>query len=98
MLASSEKSPERLAAAAQVKQWTRERFGLAPDAVISVSQIDCVVPGCPPVETVVMFWSAGQHYHFKVFKPLARVGPQDFPPRWFLPALAVPEGAECGCC
>ena len=98
MLATSEKSPERLAAAARVKQWTREHFGLAPDDVISVSQIDCLVPGCPPVETVVMFWSAGQHYHFRVFKPLAHVELQDFPPRWFLAALAVAEGAECGCC
>jgi coenzyme F420-reducing hydrogenase gamma subunit len=98
MLAPSEKSPERARAAAQIKQWTRSRFGLASDAVISVSQIDCAVPGCPPVETVVMFWTGTKHYHFKVFKPLADVLPQDLPPSWFMPALAVPEGAECGCC
>jgi hypothetical protein len=99
MLASPPKSPQRAAAAERLKEWTRRRFGLAPDDVISVAQIECAVPGCPPLETVVSFWAGGEtRYHFKVFKPLEQLAEDDLPPAWFMPALAVPEGAECGCC
>ena len=98
MLAPPQNTQERVAAAAKVKAWTRRRFALPHDATVSVSQIECTIPGCPSVETVVMFWTGAQHYHFKVFKPLAEVRADDLPPAWFKEALAVPDGAECGCC
>jgi hypothetical protein len=99
MLAPFTKSPERLQAAERVKQWTRVRFGLARDAAVSVSQIACAVPGCPPVETRIMFWSAEQKWHyFKVFKPLQEVVEEDLPPGWYRDALAVQERFECDCC
>jgi len=91
--------PARLAHADRVQAWTRGRFGLAPDAVISVAQLACALPGCPPVETVVMFWTAdGGHYHFKVFKPLEEVAEDDLPPAWYRDALRVVPGVECSCC
>jgi hypothetical protein len=91
--------PGRLAHADRVAAWTRERFGLAPDAVISVAELACALPGCPPLETVVMFWAAdGGRYHFKVFKRLEEVVADDLPPAWYRDALAVVPGVECGCC
>ena len=39
-----------------MREWTRERFRLAADAIILVSEIACGLPGCPPLETVVVFW------------------------------------------
>lgn len=91
--------PARLAHADRVQAWTRARFGLAPDAVISVAQLACGVPGCPPVETVVMFWTAdGEHYHFKLFKRLEEVVEDDLPPAWYRDALRVVPGVECSCC
>ena len=99
MLAPFTKSPERLRAAERVKQWTRARFGLPQDATVSVSQIACAVPGCPPVETAIMFWSAEQkRHHFKVFKPLQEVVEEDLPPGWYQEALAVSEGFQGDCC
>ena len=99
MLGSSQANPGRLAAAARVKAWTRERFGLPPEAAISVSQIECALPGCPPLETVVMFWTAEQtRHHFKIFKPLEEVAQEDLPPAWLREALAASEGFDCGCC
>jgi hypothetical protein len=86
-----------LADAMRLKEWTRSRFALPRDATVSVSQVECTIPGCPSVETVVMFWTGAQHYHFKVFKPLAEVRPEDLPPAWFKEALAASPG-ECGCC
>ena len=98
MFASVRKSPERLQAVDRVTQWTRERFRLPKEAAISVAEVACSVPGCAPLETVVMFWIAEQRYQFKLFKPLAEVVVDDLPFAWLKDALAVQEGASWDCC
>jgi hypothetical protein len=98
MLGAAKKSPERLEAVERVEAWTRERFGLARGARVHVWEIACAVPGCPPVETAVLFSIVEQRYRFKVFKPLEHVLAEDLPPAWFRGALAVAEGLDCDCC
>jgi hypothetical protein len=91
--------PGQAAAGERLKAWTRERFALADDAAILVAEVACAVPGCPPLETVVAFWSEGdKRHHFKVFKPLAEVAPEDLPPAFMKNALADLEGIDCDCC
>jgi hypothetical protein len=90
--------PGRLDAIERVEAWTRERFGLPREAAIHVWELACAVPGCPPVETAVLFWIADQRYQFKLFKPLEGVVLDDLPPAWFRGALAVAEGFDCDCC
>lgn len=97
MLAFSKKSPEHAAALDRVREWVRARFSLG-DGAILVAEVACVVPGCPPIETVIAFWSAGRRHHFKVFKPVAGVTADDLPPYWMKRALAVPEDFQCECC
>ena len=97
MLGFIKKSPEQLAALDRVREWTRERFALAEDVTILVSEVACMLPGCPPLETVIVFWDGARH-HFKVFKPVAEVEHDDLPFAWLKDALAVPEGADCECC
>ncbi len=41
----------------QVALWTRRRFALGDDDAVLVAEIECVQPGCPPLETVVAFWT-----------------------------------------
>src|SRR6266705_1689583 len=98
MFASVRKAPERLQAVDRVEQWTRERFGLAKEAAICVAEVACTLPGCAPLETVVMFWIAEQRYQFKLFKPMAEVVAGDLPYAWLKDALAVQEGAGWECC
>ena len=98
MLAFSKKSPQHVAALDRVREWVRERFKLADDTAILVAEIACVVPGCPPIETVIAFWSDERRHHFKVFKPVAAVSEADLPPSWMKRALAVPDDFECDCC
>jgi hypothetical protein len=98
MLRAVQKSPERLEALERIEAWTRARFGLAGDAQVHAWEIACAVPGCPPVETLVVFWIAEQRYQLKVFKPLVEVVADDLPPAWFKGALAVTGEFECGCC
>jgi hypothetical protein len=82
----------------RVREWTRERFALADSAIILVTEIVCGLPGCPPLETVVVFWIGETRHHFKFFKPVREVVFDDFPPAWLKTALAVPDGFACDCC
>ena len=92
------KPPGYAAAADRVRAWTRERFGLPEDAAIMVAEVTCAVPGCPPLETVIAFWTDSTRHHFKVFKPLDQVVVEDLPPAWLKSALADMEGIGCECC
>jgi hypothetical protein len=99
MLRPYNKRPERVAALDRVKEWTRERFKLADDAAILVSEIACALPGCPPLETVVAFWTQGDRRHqFKLFKPVEDVVADDLPPAWLKDALVAMDGIGCDCC
>ena len=99
MLGSRHRLPDHLVALERVKAWTRERFRLADDALVFVSEIACGLPGCPPLETVVAFWTQGDARHqFKVFKPVTDVAAEDIPPAWLKGALLAVDVIECGCC
>jgi hypothetical protein len=99
MLGSFKNSPEHLQALDRVKEWTRERFKLSQESAILVSEIACTLPGCPPLETVVAFWTADEtRHHFKLFKPVEEVVSDDLPFAWLMNSLAAPEGYDDGCC
>ena len=69
MLTTFQKSPVQLDALNRIEAWTRARFALAPEEVVLVSELACALPGCPPLETVVAFWTLDKtRHHFKVFK------------------------------
>ena len=73
----TKKSPGVSAEQERVRTWTREHFKLADDETIMVSELPCSDPGCPPVETHLVFWTQAGRHQFKVFKPLAEVIPDD---------------------
>lgn len=98
MLKSAIVKPEHLAAVRQVKSWTRARFFLDQDVAVMVSQIACGLPGCPPLETVVAFWTAPDRRHqFKVFKQVVEVCEDDLPPSWMKNAI-IADGNDLTCC
>ena len=98
-LGARSKGPAHREALARVKEWTRERFRLAEDDVVMVAEVECALPGCPPLETVLAFWTDdGQRRHYKIFKPVEQVVADDLPPYWMKNALIVPEGMGCDCC
>ena len=96
---SRKKGPDQLAAIRQVKEWVRERFSLDEDVAISVSELACATPGCPPVDTVVAFWTAPDvRHHFRIFKAAQDVTEDDLPPYWMKDRLVVDEIMGCPCC
>jgi nitrate reductase delta subunit len=98
MLAFTKKGPEHIAVLDRLREAVRSRFRLTDDTAILVAEVACAVPGCPPVETVIAFWSDECRHHFKVFKPVANVETDDLPPWWMKRALAVPDDFVCECC
>ena len=90
--------PDEGAALDRVRDWTRARFALAADETVMVTEMTCAVPGCPPIETHVVFWTAAGRHHCKIFKPLADVSEDDLPPAFLKNAIVAFEGLDCDCC
>src|SRR6266481_2506624 len=98
-ISSLVRSPEHREAQARVRAWTRERFVLTEAATILVTEVACGLPGCPPLETIVAFWTEDTKRHqFKMFKPVREVVRDDLPFAWLKDSLAVPDGFGCDCC
>jgi hypothetical protein len=96
---SFRKGPGQAEAARRLKDWTRERFSLGEDETIVVTEIASALPGFPPLQTAVTFWTAGgARHHFTVFKAMENVVGDDIPPAWLRDSLALSEGVECACC
>jgi nitrate reductase delta subunit len=90
---------DHLAALDRVKVWTRARFELPEHATILVSEVTCALPGCPPLHTVIVFWSDDATRHqLKLFKTVVEVTLDDLPPAWMKPALVALDGIDDACC
>jgi nitrate reductase delta subunit len=98
MLGFARNKPENSEASDRLRAWTRARFGLTDDATVMVSEVACGLPGCPPVETHLVFWTALGRHHFQIFKPLADVVVDDLPPAFMKNALIARDGADVDCC
>jgi nitrate reductase delta subunit len=99
MRLGANKSPEQTEALERVKGWTRQRFRIPDEAPVLVSELACTIPGCAPLETVVAFWTEdAERHHFKVFKPVQAVQPDDLPAAWLDDALFAMHGNGCACC
>ena len=92
------KSRDHDAALDRLRDWTRARFALADDTTVMASELQCALPGCPPLETHVVFWTERGRHHFKIFKPVGEIGEDDLPPAFMKNALVAIDGEECGCC
>ncbi|SON57772.1 hypothetical protein HDIA_4231 [Hartmannibacter diazotrophicus] len=98
MIRAARRDPGQRDATTRIKAWTRARFALAENDTVFVSEVACGLPGCPPIETVVAFWTAPETRHaYKVFKPLASVEETDLPPAFMKTALIVGPD-DFGCC
>jgi nitrate reductase delta subunit len=91
------RTPAHIAALDRVRAWTRKRFGLADALPVVVAEVACGLPGCPPLETVVAFWTEDDRRHqFKLFKPVEEVVSDDLPFAWLKDALV--SNGEDDCC
>jgi hypothetical protein len=93
------KGAEHRQALDRLAEQTRARFKLGHESVVMVAELTCTLPGCPPLDTVVVFWTpAGVRHRFKIFKPVVQVTEEDLPYVWLMRSLAAPEGFDDDCC
>ncbi|MEY4879052.1 MAG: hypothetical protein RJB62_521 [Pseudomonadota bacterium] len=81
----------------RVRQWIRARFGLGADNAVLVAELKCAIPGCPPLETALAFWTAnGIRHQFKLLKPVFDVTERDID--WLIGDLAREDTQYWDCC
>lgn len=67
--ATPKANPEKIQ---QVKQWIYQLLQIGDDVPISLSQLQCHEPGCPPLETVITVM-ANPPQKYKVHKSLDEI-------------------------
>lgn len=68
-------APDR---AGMVKTWVTEHLGLAEADLVTVAELACREPGCPPVETVVTVHGPdGARRAWHIHRALADIGRTD---------------------
>lgn len=98
MLKTASRNAGKIDAVRRIKDWTRERFSLDADIPVMVAEVACGLPGCPPIETIVTFWTAPETRHaFKAFKPAVEVTAEDLPPSWMKNAI-ISDSGDLSCC
>ncbi len=70
-------APSVVGKARDIKQWTRDALGLPAETVISVNELACHVPGCPPKETIVLVMREAQSAQISLHKALLDVTADD---------------------
>ena len=58
----------------QIKDWAYECLPISSDATVSVMELECHEPGCPPLETVIAAMEQGKETRqWKFHKPMPEV-------------------------
>jgi hypothetical protein len=75
MFAPRERSSGR---ATEIKTWVSKQLGLGENDLVSVAELTCHEPDCPPVETVVtVHHDGGERGSWKIHKPISEVSRSD---------------------
>jgi hypothetical protein len=56
----------------QLKDWVYQLLPLKDEVAISIQQLQCTEPGCPPIETVIAILTTPIQ-QYKIHKPLNEV-------------------------
>ena len=58
----------------QVKEWAYEYLPISKEATVSVMELECHEPDCPPLETVVVVMEQGKETRqWKFHKPIPEI-------------------------
>jgi hypothetical protein len=75
--------PGVVSSARTIKQWTREILALEDAAVVSVNELACSLPDCPPKETVILVMRPErQTFQASIHRPMREVTFEDVSAAW----------------
>ena len=62
----------------KIKTLIQEQFNLSDDVLISLSELNCHEPSCPPKETVITTRAInGESYIWRIAKPISEIKIED---------------------
>lgn len=70
---TSKVDPEKLQ---QIKEWTYQNLAIASEISISISQLQCHEPDCPPIETVIAIMT-NPPKQYKIHKSASQITEED---------------------
>lgn len=80
----------------RVEALLRDRFGLAEDRLVLVSEANADLPGAPSRMTTMLFWTGDRTRHrIAVYKPAAEITGDDLPAGWLRGALRDEGTPDC---
>ncbi|WJH41692.1 hypothetical protein N7E02_15505 [Aliirhizobium terrae] len=56
-----------------IKEWVRARLDLTHAAIVSVNELACTLPGCPPKETVILVMRDSRTDQVSIHKAISEV-------------------------
>ncbi|MCD1635367.1 hypothetical protein K7H91_16480 [Martelella mediterranea] len=72
------KQPGVIEAARRIKSWTRDLLAIDDATIVSVNELACHLPGCPPRETVILVMAGpNDTRQFSIHKAMADVTFED---------------------
>ncbi|MBM3450435.1 MAG: hypothetical protein FJX78_05565 [Armatimonadetes bacterium] len=78
---------------AAIKAWVTAAFEIPDGSFVTVSEVACGLPDCPPLETVIAIFEEGREpRRFKLYKRVSEVVEDD------ALILANLSSAICDCC
>lgn len=77
-----------------IKDWVRVMLDLPQTAIVSVNELACTLPGCPPRETVILVMREGRTDQVSIHKPISDVTEGEVAQA--LSHLIMPGGASPG--
>ncbi|NJK48867.1 hypothetical protein HC931_12400 [Candidatus Gracilibacteria bacterium] len=69
----SKANPEKIK---QIKNWIYQVFEIDEQIIISLNQLQCTEPGCPPLETVIVIMDESRQ-PYKIHKSIAEIERED---------------------
>ena len=64
--------------ASQIKGWVAEHLGLSDADLVTIAELTCHEPDCPPVETVVTVHKAdNSRQDWRIHKPISEIAASD---------------------
>lgn len=62
----------------ELRRIVREELDLGEDDTLTISEVACALPGCPPVQTVISVFPDGEEaYALRVCKPIVDIEAMD---------------------
>jgi hypothetical protein len=70
-------NPDRAGARRALRELVVRLLATAEDDVVMITELQCIEPGCPPIETVIAVLGTGPRHQMKIHRPILEITEAD---------------------